>query len=168
VLSPFRHFLLGNREQSQWHYKERQDQESEQEVIHKSLIVEDHVGGKSELIMPGSVAVYPFCIRMIITKFGAYGYKLVGPPSDADGMLGIVRGEAGPTADLVVKIFVSHGEKGTGRNPEHRVIQHRPFRRISISHRKGAALKRDLIGRMINRVFHVHVPSFRPWYKSCR
>jgi len=66
-------FFLENRKQSQWHYKERQDQESEQEVIHRSLEVEDHIRGKSELIMPGSIVVYPFSIRMIITKLGAYG-----------------------------------------------------------------------------------------------
>jgi len=30
-------FFLENRKQSQWRYKERQDQQSEQEVIHRSI-----------------------------------------------------------------------------------------------------------------------------------
>jgi hypothetical protein len=48
-------FFLENRKQSQWRYKERKDEPPEQEVLHKLLIVEDHVGGKDELVMPGAV-----------------------------------------------------------------------------------------------------------------
>jgi hypothetical protein len=73
MLTALQGYFLENRNQSQRQHKERQDKHPEQEVIHRSLEVEDHVGGKSELIMPGSVVVYPFCIRMIITKLGAYG-----------------------------------------------------------------------------------------------
>lgn len=109
MLTALQGYLLENRKQSQWHYKERQGKHPEQEVIHRSLEVEDRIRGKSELIMPGSIVVYPFSIRMIKTKLGAYGNNLVGPPGDADGMLGIVRGEASPAADLVAKIFVTHG-----------------------------------------------------------
>jgi hypothetical protein len=65
--------FLENRNQSQQQHKERQGKHPEQEVIHRSLEVEDHIRGKSELIMPGSIVVYPFSIRMIITKLGAYG-----------------------------------------------------------------------------------------------
>ena len=101
--------FLENRNQSQRQHKQRQDKQPEQEVIHRSLEVEDHIRAKHELIMPGSIVVYSFSIRMIITKLGAYGNNLVGPPGDADGMRGIVRGEASPAADLVVKIFVAHG-----------------------------------------------------------
>ena len=55
-------FFLENRKQSQWHYKERQDQESEQEVIHRSLEVEDHVSHKDELVVPRSVIERSFSI----------------------------------------------------------------------------------------------------------
>ena len=84
MLSPLRSFFLENRKQSQWHYKERQDQESEQEVIHKSLIVEDHVGREHELIMPGSVVKGSLSVRVVIPKLGPYGNELVWPPGDAD------------------------------------------------------------------------------------
>jgi hypothetical protein len=73
MLTALQGYFLENRKQSQWHYKERQDKHPEQQVIHRSLEVEDHVGGKHELIMPGSVVVYPFGVRMIIAKLGAYG-----------------------------------------------------------------------------------------------
>ena len=55
---------------------------------------------------------------MIKSKLGTNGNKLVGPPSDTDGMLGIVRGKAGPAPDLVVKIFVTHGEERISRESE--------------------------------------------------
>ena len=80
-------------------------------VWHQNIasVVEDHVGGEGELVMSCSVVVYSFIVGMIVTKLGAYCKKLVGPPGDANGMLGIVRREAGPTTNLVVKIFVTHG-----------------------------------------------------------
>ena len=37
-LSPFRRFLLENRNQSQWRYKECKDKHPEQEVIHRSIL----------------------------------------------------------------------------------------------------------------------------------
>jgi len=71
--------------------------------------MKDYVRREDELIMSGAVVVSAVRIRMIKSKLGSNSYKLVGPPGDADGMLGIVRGEASPAADLVVKIFVTHG-----------------------------------------------------------
>ena len=109
VLSPFRRLLLGNREHNQWHYEEYKDQESEQEVIHRSLVVEDYIRGKSELVMPRSVVKGSLSVRVVIPKLGTYGNELVWPPSDADGMLRIVGREASPAPNLVLKIFVSHG-----------------------------------------------------------
>src|SRR5690348_17199353 len=97
---------------------------------------------------------------MIITKLGAYGNKLIGPPGDADRMLRIVGGKASPASDLVFKVFVSHGEEGTGRNTKHGIIQHRPFRRIAVPYWKRAALEWHFAGRMIDRIVHVHVPGF--------
>ena len=132
MLSPLRSFFLENREQCQWHDKERKNQESEQEIIHKSLVVEDHIRGKSELVMPGSVVVSPFVVRMIVAKLRTYCDELVGPPGNSNGMLRIRRREASPTPNLVIKIFVSHREKGTRSNPKHRVVQHSPLRRIAI------------------------------------
>src|SRR6516165_1423853 len=121
-------------------------------------IVENHVGSKSELIMPSSVVVYPFSIRMIVTKLGAYGNKLVGPPGDADGMLGIVRGKASPATDFVVEIFVSHGKEGVRGKPKHGVVHHRPLGRVTVMDWKRPASKRHLWGWMIDRVVFPHVP----------
>src|SRR4029077_9274471 len=73
------------------------------------LKMENHVRRKDQLVMPGAVVVRPLSVRVVKTKFGPNSNKLVGPPGYADGMLGIVRGEASPAADLVVKIFVTHG-----------------------------------------------------------
>jgi hypothetical protein len=134
VLSPLRSFFFENRKQRQWHYKEHQGKQSEQEVIHRSLVVENHVSGKDELVVSCSIIVRSFGIRVVIPKLRTYGYEHVRLPGDADGMLRIIGGEASPAANLVFKIFVSHGEEGTGRNTKHRVVHHRPFRRIAISH----------------------------------
>jgi len=74
-------------------------------------------------------------------------------------MFGIRRGKPGATSNLVVKIFVTHGEERIPGQPEHRVVQHRPFRRITASHWKRATLKGHVFGWVIDRIFHVHVPS---------
>ena len=71
--------------------------------------MKDHVGRKDELIMPGAVVVRPGSVRMIVAKLRANGNEPIGPPGDADRMLGIIGGEASPAANLVVKIFVTHG-----------------------------------------------------------
>jgi hypothetical protein len=55
-------FFLENRKQSQWCYKERKDKPPEQEVIHKLLIVEDHVSHKDELVVPRSVIERSFSV----------------------------------------------------------------------------------------------------------
>ncbi len=87
--------------------------------------MEDHVGDKGELVMPRSVVVRPFIVRMIVTKLWTYGDELVGPPGNSNGMLRILRREASPAPNLVIKIFVSNGEKGARSNAEHRVVDHR-------------------------------------------
>ena len=73
------------------------------------LVVEDYVCGKNELAVLRSVVVRPFIVRMIVAKLGTYGNDFIGPPGNAYGMLGILSREASPTANLVVKIFVTHG-----------------------------------------------------------
>ena len=77
--------------------------------------MEDHVRDKDELIMPRAVIV-TLCsvVRMIKPKLGTNSNELVRPPGNTDGMLGVVRGKASPAPDLVVKIFVAHGEEGIG------------------------------------------------------
>ena len=47
MLTALQGYLLENRKQSQWHYKERQGKHPEQEVIHRSLEVEDRIRGKA-------------------------------------------------------------------------------------------------------------------------
>src|SRR5215831_9769586 len=116
--------------------------------------MEDHVGDKGELVMPRSVIVRPFIIRMVVAKLWTYGDELIGPPGNPNGMFRILRREASPAPNLVIKIFVSHSEKGTRGNPEHSVVDHRPLGRITISDWERATLKRHLAGRMINRVSH--------------
>ena len=49
--------FLENRNQSQRQHKERQGKHSEQEVIHRSLVVEDHVRNERELILVPAVVV---------------------------------------------------------------------------------------------------------------
>ena len=61
-LTALRSFFLENHKQSQWRYKEHQDQESEQEVIHGSLVVEDYVSHKDELVVPRSVIERSFSV----------------------------------------------------------------------------------------------------------
>src|SRR4029453_18709034 len=75
-------------------------------------------------------------------------------------MLGIVRGEAGPTADLVVKIFVTHREERVPGDSEHRIVEDRPLGRITVLDRKRAASKRYLGRWMINGIVFPHVPGF--------
>jgi len=43
-------FFLENRNQSEQHHKDNEDRPSQEEVIHRSLKVEDHVGRKDELV----------------------------------------------------------------------------------------------------------------------
>ena len=51
MLTASQGFLLENRKQNQWQYKERQDKQPEQEVIHKLLIVEDPACDENEQVM---------------------------------------------------------------------------------------------------------------------
>ena len=97
---------------------------------------------------------------MIKSKLGTNGNKFVRPPGDADGMLRVFRSKAGPAADLVVKIFVTHGEERISGDPKHGVIHDRPLRRITVLDRKRAALKRYFVGWMINGIVFPHVPGF--------
>ena len=129
-------FFLENREQSQWRYKERKDKHPEQEVIHKFLVVEDHVGGKDELVMSGSIIVRPCSVRMIKPKLGAYGDEFVWPPGNTDGMLRIVRSETRSASHLVLKVLVPDGEECIPGNPEHRIIADGPLGCIAIPDRK--------------------------------
>ena len=61
--------------------------------------MEDYIRGKDELVVPCTIVIRSRSVGMIKSKLGAYGNYLVRPPGDADGMLGIVRGKAGPAAD---------------------------------------------------------------------
>src|ERR1700720_4468834 len=93
--------FLENRNQSQQQHKEHQSKESEQEVIHRSLEVVNHVGNERELIMPGSVIVRAIIVRMVESELGANSDEFIRPPSHADGMFGILCGKAGPGTHLV-------------------------------------------------------------------
>lgn len=123
--------------------------------------MKDHVGGKGQLVMPGSIIVRPFSVGMVIPKLRADRNELIGPPRNADRVLGIVSGEASSAPDLVIKIFVSQSEKGARGNAKHRVVDHCPLGRIAVSDGERPTLKRHFAGRMINRVSHEHVPRFR-------
>jgi len=112
TFTPLQGCFLENRKQSQRRQKERKGKQLKQEVIHRSLVVENHVGGKHELVMPRSVVIHPFIVRMIVAKLWTYGDELIGPPGNSNGMLRILRREASPAANLVVKIFISHGKEG--------------------------------------------------------
>ena len=68
--------------------------------------------------------------------------------------------KARPAAHLVLKVLVPDGEERIPGNPEHGVIHDRPLRRITIPHRKRAALEWHLFCRMVYGVVHVHVPRF--------
>ena len=74
--------------------------------------MEDYVGRENKLILPRAVVVGRDIVGMIVSELGPDGDQLVRPPGDADGMFGIRRGKSRATADLVVKIFITHGEKG--------------------------------------------------------
>ena len=87
------------------------------------LEVEDHVGGKDELVMPGSVIKGSCSVRVVIAKLGTYGNELVRPPGNTDRMLGIVRGKASPAPDFILEVFISDREEGAGSDSEHRVVQ---------------------------------------------
>jgi len=52
MLTAFQDYFLENRKQRQRQYNERQDKHPEQEIIHTSLEMEDHVGGKGESVLP--------------------------------------------------------------------------------------------------------------------
>ena len=76
------------------------------------LKMEDYVSGEDKLILPSTVVVGRDIVGMIVSKLGPDSDQLVRPPGDADGMFGIRGGKPGATADLVVKIFITHGEEG--------------------------------------------------------
>jgi hypothetical protein len=57
-----RSLFLENHNQSYQQYKDDQRKESEQEVIHRSLEVEDHVSHKDELVVPRSVIERSFSV----------------------------------------------------------------------------------------------------------
>jgi len=76
--------------------------------------MKDHVGREDELIMLGAIVVRPSSVRMIVAKLRADGNEFIGPPRDADCMLGIIRGEASAAPNLVVKIFIAHGTSSVG------------------------------------------------------
>src|SRR5882724_8898527 len=118
--------------------------------------MKDHVGREDELIMPGAVVVRPSSVRMIVAKLGADGNEPIGPPGDANRMLGIIRGEASSAAHLVIKIFVSHGEECVPCDPKHGVVHNRPLRRVTAMDRKRAASKWHLVRGMINGVVFPH------------
>src|SRR4029077_14084605 len=122
--------------------------------------VVNHVGNERELIMPGSVIVRAIIVRMVESELGANSNKFIRPPSNADGMFGILCGKAGPGTHLVVKVFIPHREKRARCNPKHCVIHDSPLRRITVLNRKRAALKRYLGRWMINGVVFPHVPAF--------
>ena len=100
------------------------------------LVMEDHVGGKDELIMPGSVIVRPRGIGVVIAQLGPDGDEFVWPPGNADGVLRVLGGKAGPAAHLVVHVFVADREERIPGNPKHGVIDDRPLRRVTIAYGK--------------------------------
>ncbi len=57
-----RSLFLENHNQSYQQYKDHQRKDSEHEVIHRSLEVENHVSHKNELVMPRSVIERSFSV----------------------------------------------------------------------------------------------------------
>jgi len=98
--------------------------------------MDNHVSGKDKLIVLRPIIVRPFSIGMIVPKLRADRNKLVRPPGDADGMLGIICSKASATADLVVKIFIAYGKEGVWCDPKHGVVHNRPFGRVTVLDRK--------------------------------
>src|SRR4029077_17645533 len=107
----------------------------EQEVTHKLLIVVNHVGGKDELIVPGSVIVRARGIEVVIAQLGPDGDEFVWPPGDTDGVFRIISSETRSASHLVLKVLVPDGEERIPGNPEHRVIADGPLGGIAIPDR---------------------------------
>src|SRR5262249_40368096 len=124
-----------------------------------SSVVEYHVRSKDELVVSRSVIKGSFSVGVVISKLRTNGNELIGPPSDANGMLRIVGSKPSSASNLVLEVFVSHGEKGTRRKAEHCVVQYRPFGRVTIPYWKRTALERHLLCRMVDCIVHVHIPS---------
>src|ERR1700736_813851 len=122
--------------------------------------VEDHVGDKSELVVTRSIIIRGDVVRMIVSKFRTNSHEFVRPPRDTDGMLRVLRSEARAATNLVFKVFVPNGKEGARRKPKHGVVDNRPLRRVTVPYRKRTALEWHLLGRMIHRVVHVHIPGF--------
>src|ERR1700680_988202 len=74
-------------------------------------------------------------------------------------MLRVLRRKARAAANLVIKIFVPNCKEGARQQPEHSVIDDRPFRGVTVPHRKRTALEWYFLCRMICCVLHVHVPG---------
>src|SRR4029077_16956914 len=96
------------------------------------LEVVNHISNERELIMPGPVIVRAIIVGMVESELGANSDEFILPPSNADGMFGILCGKPGPGTHLLVKVFIPHREERARCNPEHRVIHNRPLRRITI------------------------------------
>src|ERR1700720_2521653 len=73
--------------------------------------VVDYVGNESELTAVCTVVVSGHIVGVIKTKFGTNGDEFVRPISDADCVLGILRGKAGPRTHSVIHVLVAHGEE---------------------------------------------------------
>ena len=60
----------------------------------------DGVSRKDDLVLSRAVVERRHVVRVIEAKLRPHGDNFVRPPRDADGVLGVLRGKAGATADL--------------------------------------------------------------------
>src|SRR4030095_16819323 len=96
---------------------------------------------------------------MIETQFGSERNDLIGPPCDADGMLGVFRCVTGATANDIVVKLIPHREERRWRNSKHCVVKNSPFRSVTGFHWKRTTLKRNGAGWMRLCIVHIHVEA---------
>src|SRR5438270_13000620 len=98
--------------------------------------MKNYVGNESQLAAARPIVIGVGVVSMIEPEFWANGDEFIWPISDADGVFGVLGGMTGTAADFVVHIFISNGKEGARRQPEHGVIDDRPFWRVTILHGK--------------------------------
>jgi len=76
-------------------------------------------------------------------------------------MLRVFRRVTGAASDDVIVKFVAQCEKRARSDPEHRVVDDAPFRRVARFHRKRTALEWHFRSGMGFRIEHVHVKRLR-------
>src|ERR1700736_6556762 len=100
--------------------------------MHDGSKMEDYISHEGELTLARSVIIRGHVVRMIESQLRANSDQFVGPISDADRMLRVLRRKARPAANFVIEIFVPNCKEGARQQPEHSVIDDRPLRRVTV------------------------------------